>query len=101
MSDVVGQRVVGASNSGAGPFMGRDFMGGGGAPPVSQKLRQQVDEEVTYIVKEQFNRGMCLLKDNKSLLDAISLRLIDQEKMNGDELIEMIQEHAAAGRLVT
>merc|ERR1712151_119918 len=44
MSEVVGQRVVGSQDQGGGPFMGRDFMGGG-APPVSQALRQLVDSE--------------------------------------------------------
>merc|ERR1719262_2070526 len=38
MSELVGQRVVGQQESG-NPFMGRDMMGGGGAPPVSQRLR--------------------------------------------------------------
>jgi cell division protease FtsH len=45
MSEVVGQRVIGETQGGGGPFMGRDFMRGG-APPVSQSLRKQVDSEV-------------------------------------------------------
>merc|ERR1719245_2127944 len=40
MSEVVGQRIIGQQGGGSGPFMGRDFMGGG-APPVSQSLQQQ------------------------------------------------------------
>eukprot|EP00972_Heterocapsa_arctica_P008782 1288360-Heterocapsa_arctica.AAC.1 len=56
MSEVVGQRVIGASQGGDGPFMGRDFMGGG-APPVSQELRQKVDAEVKRMAQEQLERG--------------------------------------------
>merc|ERR1712151_655929 len=32
MSEAVGQRIIGSNQQGGGPFMGRDFMGGG-APP--------------------------------------------------------------------
>merc|ERR1719382_2066956 len=57
MSDSVGQRVIGGQEGGGGgPFMGRDFMGGG-APPVSQSLKKMVDAEVKSMVEEQYQRG--------------------------------------------
>ena len=43
MSPEIGQRQLGGQQGG-GPFMGRDFMGQG-APPMSQALKQQVDDE--------------------------------------------------------
>merc|ERR1719189_766377 len=55
--------VVGQQQGGGGPFMGRDFMAGG-APPVSQSLKQKVDAEVKRIVEEQYERGMKLLTSN-------------------------------------
>merc|ERR1719327_2295661 len=52
MSEKVGQRHLGEGQGGGGPFMGRDFMGGG-APPISQKLKRTVDEEIKKIVDAQ------------------------------------------------
>ena len=79
MSDVVGQRVIGSSQQGGGPFMGRDFMGQG-APPVSQATKRAVDAEVKRIVDEQYTRGMSLLKSNMYLLDSLAQKLMEQEK---------------------
>ena len=60
MSPEIGQRLLGGQQGG-GPFMGRDFMGQG-APPISQALKQKVDDEVKRIVDEQYQRGMKLLR---------------------------------------
>jgi len=99
MSDVVGQRVIGGESGGGGPFMGRDFMGGG-APPVSQSLRQKIDKEVRSIVEKQYARGMKLLSSNMPLLHSLAEKLMDQEKVSGEELMKLINETAAQGKLV-
>merc|ERR1719219_2286267 len=78
--------------------MGRDFMGGG-APPVSQSLRQKIDTEVRRIVEQQYERGMRLLSSNMSLLHALAEKLIDQEKVSGEELMKLVNETAAQGKL--
>merc|ERR1712032_1726962 len=98
MSDVVGQRVIGGQEGGGGPFMGRDFMGGG-APPVSQSLRRKIDSEVRKIVDEQYQRGMKLLTSNMPLLHALAEKLMDQEKVSGEELMKLVNETAAQGKL--
>jgi len=98
MSDTVGQRIVGSSGGGGGPFMGRDMMGGG-APPVSQTLKQKIDAEVKRMVDEQYTRGMELLTSNKYLLDKLAEKLLEQEKVGGEELMKMVNEAAAAGKL--
>merc|ERR1719225_1167965 len=97
-SDVIGQRVIGGQEGGGGPFMGRDFMGGG-APPVSQSLRQKVDGEVRRIVDVQYERGMKLLSSNMPLLHALAAKLMDQEKVSGEELMKLINQTAAQGKL--
>merc|ERR1712084_161856 len=99
MSEVVGQRIVGQQQGGSGPFMGRDFMGGG-APPVSQSLKVQVDAEVKRIVDAQYERGMHLLSSNMYILDGLAKELLDQEKVGGEQLIKLINEAAAQGKLV-
>jgi len=99
MSDVVGQRIIGQQGGGANPFMGRDMMGGG-APPVSQSLRQMVDSEVKRIVDFQYKRGMELLRANMYLLDSLAELLLEREKVGGDELMKLINKAAAEGKLV-
>merc|ERR1719401_1803081 len=101
MSDAVGQRLLGGQDDGQGPFMGRDMMGGGGAPPLSQTMKRTVDKEVNRIVFEQYERGMRLLKGNRYLLDLLAERLMEVEKVNGEELMKMINEVAMQGKLAT
>ncbi|CAK0863157.1 unnamed protein product, partial [Prorocentrum cordatum] len=91
MSDVIGQRVVGGQDGG-NPFMGRDMMGGGGAPPVSQSLREKVDAEVKRIVDAQYERGMSLIRSNMYILDELANLLLEREKVNGDELVKLINK---------
>jgi cell division protease FtsH len=100
MSDVVGQRVIGQQGGGANPFMGRDMMGGGGAPPVSQSLRSLVDSEVKRVVDEQYKRGDELLRANMYILDSLAEMLLEREKVNGEELMKLINSAAAQGKLV-
>merc|ERR1719476_158050 len=100
MSEAVGQRIIGQQGGGGGgPFMGRDFMGGG-APPVSQTLRQLVDAEVKRIVDEQYKRGMFLLKSNMYILDRLAEMLLETEKVGGEELMKLINMAAVQGKLV-
>ena len=97
MSPEIGQRQLGGQQGG-GPFMGRDFMGQG-APPMSQALKQQVDDEVKRIVDEQYQRGMKLLRDNMYLLDELAKMLMEQEKVSGEELMKLINRAALEGKL--
>ncbi|CAE7378488.1 ftsH [Symbiodinium natans] len=98
MSPEIGQRLLGGQQQG-GPFMGRDFMGQG-APPMSQALKKTVDSEVKRIVDEQYQRGMKLLRDNMYLLDTLAKTLMEEEKVSGDQLMKMINQAAAEGKLV-
>merc|ERR1711981_18264 len=90
MSPVVGQRAIGQQQN-DNPFMGRD-MNGGGSPPTSQNLKSEIDAEVKRVVDEQYARAKYLLENNRYLLDKLAAKLIEQEKMNGDELTKMINE---------
>ncbi|CAE8631437.1 unnamed protein product [Polarella glacialis] len=87
MSEVVGQRVIGGGGN-ANPFMGRDAMGGGGAPPVRR------------MVAEQYERGMALLTANRYVLDKVAEKLLDQEKVDGQELMKLVNDAALVGKLV-
>eukprot|EP00971_Amphidinium_carterae_P164176 3254522-Amphidinium_carterae.1 len=97
MSGKVGQRCLGGGQQ--QPFMGRDMMGQG-APPISQNLKEQIDDEVNRIVNAQYTRGKHLLESNRYLLDKLANKLCEQEKVNGDELMKMINEVALEDKLV-
>eukprot|EP00403_Amphidinium_massartii_P046348 CAMPEP_0178467164 /NCGR_PEP_ID=MMETSP0689_2-20121128/52274_1 /TAXON_ID=160604 /ORGANISM="Amphidinium massartii, Strain CS-259" /LENGTH=1537 /DNA_ID=CAMNT_0020094203 /DNA_START=69 /DNA_END=4685 /DNA_ORIENTATION=- len=98
MSPLVGQRCIGQQQGGQ-PFMGRDMMGQG-PPPVSQDMREKIDGEVKRIVNEQYARGKTLLESNRYLLDKLADKLIEQEKVNGDELMKLISQVSMEGQLV-
>jgi cell division protease FtsH len=63
-------------------------MGGEGS-----ELKAKVDREIDKILREQYDRGMHILTENRSILDAIAKRLIEKEKMSGTELLELIKSY--------
>uniref|UniRef100_A0A7S3CQ99 AAA+ ATPase domain-containing protein n=1 Tax=Strombidium rassoulzadegani TaxID=1082188 RepID=A0A7S3CQ99_9SPIT len=78
MSDVIGPRNISSDQMQAGT-KGED-------------LKNLADQEVDRILNEQYERGMTMLRENEDLLEKIALTLIEKEKMNGVELIKIIQE---------
>ena len=53
-------------------------------------LKNKADAEIDRILEEQYARGMKLLTDNRDVLDAIAKILIENEKINGKELLKTI-----------
>jgi len=92
MSDKVGPRNVttGAGGGGGGGAMAR-MNPMQGAPPDGQVLLNLVDEEVDRILNEQYERGMQLMTENKVILDTIASTLVAKEKINGTELLNIIE----------
>ena len=88
MSDKVGPRNIGGSGMPGpmGPYnAGMRGMGGEGSA-----LKKKVDDEVDRILREQYDRGMKLILENKDLLDAIANTLIQKEKISGTDLLKLI-----------
>lgn len=52
------------------------------------------------IVDEQYERGMKLIRSNMYLLDSLADLLLEKEKVGGEELVKLINQAAAAGKLV-
>lgn len=67
---------------------------------MSQSLRELVDGEVKRIVDIQYKRGEELLRSNMYLLDSLADMLLEREKVGGDELMKLINQAAAQGKLV-
>ena len=70
-----------------GPY-NRNMSGMGGE---GSDLKGKVDGEIDRILREQYERGMHILTENRNILDAIAKRLIEKEKMAGTELLELIK----------
>jgi cell division protease FtsH len=86
MSDVVGPRNV--SDSQLSP-MQRAMGASGGDGPI---LQNKIDDEIDRILTEQYERGMKIMTENRPILDQIAKTLIEKEKMNGLELLKIIQD---------
>lgn len=56
----------------------------------SQKTFEKIDNEITRILDEQYDRVMKLLKDNDDKLEKLSLALLDKETMYASEIYELL-----------
>merc|ERR1719213_357905 len=85
MSDVIGPRNI--SSAGGSP-MQQMMMGGANE---GADLKNKADAEIDRILAEQYERGMNILTENRDVLDAIAKILIEEEKINGKQLLETIK----------
>ena len=76
-------------------FMGMDYeLGGGSRNSYSQKTAAEIDDEVRRIVSEQHQRAICLLTENRSILDNMSRVLVERETIYTEE-VEMLMKGAS------
>jgi len=61
----------------------------------SEQTEQQIDEQVKIIVSQAYETCMKTLTDNRALLDAMALRLVDEETLDFNQLLEMRDEFGA------
>jgi len=85
MSDVIGPRNIGGGGGGGNMFQAQ--MAGEGA-----NIKNKADAEIDRILKEQYDRGMKLLTENKDVLDLIAQTLIKEEKITGTEMLSKIRD---------
>lgn len=86
MSDTVGPRNI--SSEGMSPM--QSMMSGGSNE--GEDLKNKADAEIDRILAEQYKRGMQLLTDNRDALDEIAKVLIEKEKIDGKEMLNIIQK---------
>lgn len=84
MSDLIGPRNVQAPQ-------GSMYGEGGGGSVQGSIIKEKVDKEIDRILDEQYTRGMQLLTDNRDLLDAVAKTLIEEEKIDGKQLLTLIK----------
>ena len=82
MSDIIGPRNIAQQQPGA-------FM----MPTTNEgsDLKNKADAEVDRILAEQYERGMQLLTEHRSILDSIANVLIEKEKIDGIEMLNLIK----------
>lgn len=88
MSEEVGPRNVGGAGMNSGPYSRNQ----GNPMDLGTELQKKVDDEVDKILTSQYSRGLQILKDNKDILDDIANTLIEEEKINGLALIDIINK---------
>jgi len=80
MSDAVGNRIVEQGNDEV--FIGRDY---GHRSSVSESLASVVDSEVKKIIDNAYDEAKRILTENIGKLHEVAEKLIEQEKIEGDE----------------
>lgn len=85
MSDIIGPRNISNDMSPMQAMMS-------GGPNEGADLKNKADAEIDRILAEQYERGMKLLTDNRDVLDEIAKVLIENEKINGKELLNVIKK---------
>jgi len=60
---------------------------------VSEMMRQRRDEEVTEIAEEAYRGAQSLILDHRDLLDEIAYRLLDEEVIDHDTIVEIMAGH--------
>jgi cell division protease FtsH len=86
MSDRIGPVSLGDSDHDV--FLGRDFIQ---RKDYSERKAQEIDDEVTRILTELYDEALALLRDNREMLDRISLALLERETLEGQELRLLLQ----------
>jgi cell division protease FtsH len=86
MSDAIGPISLG--DDGADVFLGRDFMA---RKEYSERKSEEIDEEVTRILRENYEAARQLLAENRAVLDRVSDALLERETLDGAELQQLIE----------
>ena len=86
MSDSVGPRNISSSGMTAMQMM---MMGGN---KEGDQMKNKADAEIDRILAQQYERGMKLLTDNRDVLDEIAKVLIEEEKIDGKQLLEIMKK---------
>ena len=60
--------------------------------PYSEKTSEIIDQEISKIIEEQYQRALDLLEENKDKLTELAELLLDKEVIFKDNLVEVFGE---------
>ena len=85
MSDILGPLAYDKQGGG-------QFLGGNNNPrrELSDATAQAIDKEVRSLVDDAHEKALNILKNNLSLLEDISQKILEKEVIEGDDLIKML-----------
>ena len=86
LSDKIGPILVGENEQEL--FLGAQIMS---RREVSERTAQLVDEEVTRIIRESYDRARTVLTDNRALLDTLAQALLDRETLTREEIKMLVE----------
>lgn len=69
------------------PYLGRDIQQG---REFSERTAQRIDEEVEKIIRDCYNRGESLLKENQEKLHLLAKTLVERETLHAGEVYELL-----------
>ena len=58
---------------------------------ISQSLANKLDKEISKIVNAAYAKAMKMLKDNVQYLHKVAERLVEEETITGQEVIEILE----------
>jgi cell division protease FtsH len=87
MTEAIGAIKLGGSAS--EPFMGRDY---GHQRDYSEKIASVVDNEIRTLIENAHQEAFDILVANRKILDEMSIRLLEVETLNKDEIAEIFKK---------
>lgn len=66
------------------------YLGDDSSLTCSPETQSRIDQQVSALIKEQYQRAVQLLRDNKSKLDEIAKFLYERETITGEEFMEIL-----------
>ena len=68
------------------------YLGGDSSRNCSAQTQTRIDELVVKLVKQQHNKALTLLRENREKLEKLSRHLYEKETITGDEFMELMKE---------
>lgn len=68
------------------------YLGGEASSSCSMETQTKIDEEIVELVKNQYDKAMNILKENKGKLDQLAKYLYENETITGDEFMKILNE---------
>lgn len=86
MSDVIGP--INYSGDNQEVFIGRDY---GKVKNYSEETAAKIDEEVTRIINDAYDRTKDILTENMDKLKLVAVTLMEREKLDKDEFVQLME----------
>ena len=84
MSEEIGTISLGTDHNEV--FLGRDI---GRGRNFSEEVASVIDKEIKKLIDDSYNKALKLLDENMNKLHAVAQALLEKEKLDGSEFVEI------------